>query len=94
MKVDVTAVQDAPTAANNTVTTNEDTAYTFSAANFNFTDVDGDSLSQLQITALESAGSLKYDNSDVTLNQVITKADIDAGLGAEALIGIDFTAAE
>ena len=34
--VDVTAVQDAPTAADKTVTTNEDTAYTFAAADFGF----------------------------------------------------------
>jgi hypothetical protein len=78
--VDVTAVQDAPTAANNTVTTNEDTTYTFTAANFNFADVDGDSLSHVQVTSLESAGSLQYNGSDVALNEVITKADIDAGL--------------
>ncbi len=36
MTVDVTAVNDAPTASGNTVTTNEDTSYTFTAADFNF----------------------------------------------------------
>ena len=34
MTVNVTAVNDAPTGTNNTVTTNEDTQYTFTAANF------------------------------------------------------------
>ncbi|WP_119344705.1 DUF4347 domain-containing protein, partial [Facilibium subflavum] len=80
MTVDVTAVNDAPTAANNTVTTSEDTAYTFSASDFNFADVDGDSLASVQITTLESVGSLQLNGSDVTLNQVISKTDIDAGL--------------
>jgi len=82
--VDVTAVHDAPTAANKTVTASEGTAYAFAALDFNFTDVDtGDALSKVKITSLESAGALAYNNSgtwqDVTLNQEITKADIDAG---------------
>ena len=38
MTVNVTAVNDAPTGANNTVTTLEDTAYTFAAADFGFSD--------------------------------------------------------
>ena len=38
MTIDVTAVNDAPTAANGTVTTNEDTDYTFSAAEFSYAD--------------------------------------------------------
>ena len=40
MTVNVDAVNDAPTAADNTVTTNEDTDHTFSASEFGFTDVD------------------------------------------------------
>ncbi|MBZ2169515.1 DUF4347 domain-containing protein, partial [Marinobacter sp. F4216] len=75
----VTNVNDAPTAANNTITTNEDTVYTFTAADFKFSDIDGDALASVQITSLESAGSLQLNGVDVTLNQVITKADIDAG---------------
>ncbi|MHC4853696.1 MAG: DUF2341 domain-containing protein, partial [Planctomycetota bacterium] len=75
--VDVTAVQDAPTAADNTITINEDTGYTFSAADFGFSDVDaGDSLTKIQITVLESAGTLKLSGADVTLNQEILVADI------------------
>ena len=38
MTVNVTAVNDAPAGANNTVTTLEDTAYTFTAADFGFSD--------------------------------------------------------
>jgi hypothetical protein len=78
--VDVTPVQDAPTAADKTVTTNEDTAYTFSAADFGFSDVDaGDVLTKIQITSLESNGTLKLNGVDVTLNQEIAKPDIDFG---------------
>lgn len=79
MTIDVTAIQDAPTAANNTVVTNEDSAYTFSLTDFNFNDVDGDSISQVQITSLESNGSLELSGVAVTLNQVISAANITAG---------------
>jgi VCBS repeat-containing protein len=77
--VTVSNTNDAPTAANNTVTTNEDTAYTFNAADFNFSDADGDTLASVQITTLESVGSLQLGGVDVTLNQVISRAAIDAG---------------
>ncbi|MXW69102.1 MAG: hypothetical protein F4Z61_03990, partial [Acidimicrobiia bacterium] len=69
----------APTGADRTVTTDEDTAYTFTAADFGFSDADpGDTLSGVKITALESAGALALDGTDVTADQVIAKADIDA----------------
>ena len=52
MTVNVTAVNDAPTAADNAVTTNEDTDHTFSASEFGFTDVDSDSLDHVTIETL------------------------------------------
>ncbi|WP_446830453.1 putative Ig domain-containing protein [Candidatus Foliamicus sp.] len=68
-----------PTASDNTVTTDEDTAYTFDAADFNFSDVDsGDTLSSVKITGLETAGALQLSGADVTQDQVITTANIDA----------------
>ncbi|MCP3934814.1 MAG: hypothetical protein GY708_05510, partial [Actinomycetia bacterium] len=79
VNVDITAENDLPTAANNTVVTNEDTAYTFTASDFSFSDIDGDTLASIEITSLESAGALQLSGVDVTLNQVISKADIDAG---------------
>ncbi|MCU7836243.1 MAG: DUF4214 domain-containing protein, partial [gamma proteobacterium symbiont of Taylorina sp.] len=81
MTVDVTAINDAPTAAIKTVTTDEDTDHTFTASDFNFSDVDsGDTLASVKITTLETVGSLKLNGVDVTLNQVITKTDIDNNL--------------
>ncbi|HEX7970727.1 MAG TPA: DUF4347 domain-containing protein, partial [Thiobacillus sp.] len=73
-------VNTAPIAASNTVTTAEDAAYTFAATDFNFSDVDGNALSSVKITTLETVGALKLNGTDVTLNQVISKANIDAGL--------------
>ena len=77
--ITVTGSNDAPTAVSNTVTTNEDVAYTFTAGDFNFSDIDGDTLAGVGITTLETAGSLQLNNVDVSLNQLISKADIDAG---------------
>ena len=57
-----------PTATDGTVTTSEDVPYTFTAADFNFSDPDGAALSQVQITTLESSGSLRLNGADVTLN--------------------------
>ena len=80
MTIDVTAVNDAPTAADNTVVTLEDTAYVFTVADFNFSDIDtGDTLQNVQITSLETAGALQLSGVDVVLNQIIAVADIVAG---------------
>ncbi|MEZ6035660.1 MAG: cadherin-like domain-containing protein [Planctomycetaceae bacterium] len=78
-QVAVTPVNDAPTGADHAITTDEDTAYTFTASDFGYGDVEGDAFTSIQITSLESAGTLKLSGADVTLNQVINKADIDAG---------------
>jgi hypothetical protein len=79
LTVDVTAVNDAPTAANGTLTTAEDTALTLTVANFNFSDVDtGAALSKVQISTLPSVGALKLNGEDVTQNQEILVADITA----------------
>jgi uncharacterized delta-60 repeat protein len=73
-------VNHEPTSANGTVAATEDTQYVFSAGNFSFSDVDtGDTLHKIQITQLESAGSLKLNGVDVALNQEIGIADITAG---------------
>ena len=84
---------NAPTASNSTVYINENNQVSsagdrtpsnitkiFATSDFNFSDSDGDSLSKIQITTLESAGALEYYNgsswTDVTSNQEITAADI------------------
>ena len=72
------AANNPPTASDNTVTTDEDTNYTFAASDFGFMDDDGDTLASVKIPTLENRGDLELDGTDVTLGQVITKADIDA----------------
>jgi VCBS repeat-containing protein len=83
LTITVTGINDVPTAADKTVTTNEDTAYVFSASDFGYTDADDhDALVSVKITGLEDAGALQYNNGsawvDVTANQVITATDIAA----------------
>ena len=71
---------DLPTGTNKTISVDEDATYTFLTTDFGFLDVDvGDSLAQVKITQLEANGSLTLSGADVTLNQVISTADITAG---------------
>ncbi len=82
--ITVVGVNDAPTASNNTITTNEDTNHVFSTSEFNFSDTDDSgSLNKIKITSLEDNGALQYYNGsswvDVTLNQEITALDISNG---------------
>ena len=78
--ITVTAVNDAPTSIGGEITATEDTRHVFTAGDFKFADVEAsNTLQKVQITSLESAGSLKLNGVDVTLNQVISVADINAG---------------
>ena len=77
VNVHIAAVNDAPTASDNTVTLNEDGSHTFTASEFGFNDIDsGDTLSSVKITQLPGAGSLTLNGTAVTANQVIAAADI------------------
>ena len=77
-----TAANAAPTASDGTVTATEDTDYTFTEANFNFTDTDvGDALSSVKIMSLPAAGTLQVDGTMIAstdLPKAVTKVDIDA----------------
>ena len=82
MTVDVSAVNDAPTASDRRVTTAEDTPYALKAADFGFADVDtDDALASVKITALPGTGkgTLTLDGTAVTANGSVTKAQLDAG---------------
>ncbi|MEM6331476.1 MAG: hypothetical protein AAF790_14690, partial [Planctomycetota bacterium] len=81
-------VNDAPSGADNTVTTDEDTDYVFAAADFGFSDPDGNALAAVVIAAPPTSGTLYLDtNSDgvvdggepVAAMQAVAVADITAG---------------
>ena len=69
---------DAPTAADNTVTTAEDTAYTFTANDFGFVDADGDTLASVRIVTLPVAGNgtLELSGTAVVADEVVPEASI------------------
>ncbi|EJM11042.1 type 1 secretion target domain containing protein, partial [Pseudomonas sp. GM21] len=82
--VNVVAVNDAPVAAPVNVTGTEDTPLILGWSTFDVRDVDSpDASLGVKITGLPADGKLQYLNgstwTDLTPNQTITKADIDAG---------------
>ncbi len=80
--VDVTPVNDAPAGTSGTVTTAEDTAYVFGAADFGFSDTHdspANALLAVKITTLPAAGTLTDNGVAVTAGQVVTIADITGG---------------
>ena len=80
--IDVTAVNDAPVGTNMTVTTLEDTIYTFTAADFGFTDPSDspvNALLNVKITTIPGAGALELSGVAVTAGQFVSVANITAG---------------
>ncbi|MEA3469891.1 MAG: tandem-95 repeat protein, partial [Thermodesulfobacteriota bacterium] len=79
--VDITVndVNHAPTASDQTLTTDEDTDIVLTLDSFGYSDTDNEPMAAVRITSLESNGQLKLDGSDVSIDQEISRADIDAG---------------
>ncbi|MCX7671544.1 MAG: Ig-like domain-containing protein, partial [Anaerolineae bacterium] len=84
MTIHVTPVNDAPTGANNTVVTLEDTAYVFAVADFGFADsndVPPNSFAAVRITALPApaSGTLTNNNVPVQAGDSISVASVLGG---------------
>ena len=84
--INVTAVQDAPTASNNTVSATVNMDYTFTAADFGFMDADSDTLAHITIISLPGTdkGELLFDetaiaSSDLHLVEEVTEIELDDG---------------
>ena len=78
VKIRVRAPNTVPTAADNTVSTNEDTAHIFQASDFGFQDDAIDTLAHVTITTLPSQGTLwleANDNDTQDSNEAVTAAD-------------------
>ncbi len=77
LSIDVTAVNDAPASADSTVSTNEDTPYPFSAADFAFDDPDTlDTLAGVTIVDPPTVGTLALDGAAVMAGQTVPAGDI------------------
>ena len=81
--IKITEINSAPSASNTSITLNEDNVYQLSTADFGvFSDIDCDTLDSIEITTLESAGSLEFDTSgkgdwkDVFTTQIIKESEI------------------
>ena len=74
-----TPANQAPSGADSTITTLEDTPHTFTTAEFGFSDTDGNALLAVTITTLPTAGALTLDGAAVTAGDAISAADIAAG---------------
>src|SRR5439155_284590 len=82
LTVNVTAVNDAPVGTPTTVTTFEDTPYTFARADFGFTDPHDSPSADFQavrITTLPGTGTLRDNGTAVTAGQFVSVGDLDAG---------------
>jgi VCBS repeat-containing protein len=80
--ITVTAVNDAPAGTDATVTTAEDTSYTFTTSDFGLTDPNdspANSLLAVKITTVPAAGALKDNGATVTAGQFVLLSDIVAG---------------
>ena len=75
--VTVTRTNSAPTASDGSVTTDEDTAHTFAAVEFNFVDSDGDdALASVTVVTLPAAGALELNGTAVMADQSVLVAGI------------------
>ena len=71
----------APTAADGTVTTDEDTAYAFDASDFGFADTDaGDGLASVRVVTLPGSGTLAVSGRAVSADQEVTASDLGGDL--------------
>jgi VCBS repeat-containing protein len=74
-----TAVNDAPSGGNITVSATEDTDYTFTLADFGFSDVEGNSFQRVWITTLPAQGTLKHLGAGFAAGNYVWTTDIDSG---------------
>jgi hypothetical protein len=79
MTLDVIPVNDPPAGIDKVLKTLEGVAYVFTATDFGFSDVDGNTFFEVKITTLPSHGTLTINGTAVTMGSVISKADIDLG---------------
>ena len=76
-RIAIDDVNEAPSGSDTVVTTPEDTAYSFSAADFGFVDPDaGSTLGSVRLDSLPSAGALRFSGAALAAGQVIAGAQL------------------
>ncbi|WP_094841649.1 retention module-containing protein [Bordetella genomosp. 11] len=81
VQVTINGTNDAPTASDNATTVNAGGSHTFTTAEFNFADSNGEhnTLQDVIITRTPDSGTLTLNGQAVTAGQVISASDIAAG---------------
>jgi len=77
--VNVNFANEAPSGSSKTLTTNEDTTYTFTVSDFGFSDIDGNTFNRVRITTVPTAGSLTLNGLAVSAATFVNVSDITAG---------------
>ncbi len=75
----IISVNDAPSGSDGVIETAENISHFFSAADFGFSDVDGDVLDSVLITSLSGSGEFLVNGIPVLAGQVVTAADMSVG---------------
>jgi len=79
--IDVAGVNDAPVSNDSTVTVDEDQLYTFSIAEFGFSDpIDQDAFAEVVVDSVQGNGTLLFNGVQVAGVVSVTAADISSGL--------------
>ncbi|BFM07277.1 hypothetical protein R50071_24810 [Halioxenophilus aromaticivorans] len=76
----IVPVNDAPQGIDGAINVTEDTPYTFTLADFGYTDFENDSLRQVWFDTLPASGTLLFNGSPFAAGNYVDAADIDAGL--------------
>ena len=82
ISVEVVEVNDAPTSADNKVSTSEDVAYTFQTGDFDYSDIEGSPFTRLKITSLPGSndGTLSLASTDISSTpQTVTATQLGSG---------------
>jgi hypothetical protein len=72
-----TTFETRPTGTDNTFSLPEDSTFTFSAADFGYSDADNNPLASVKITSLPIAGSLKLNNVAVQTGEIVPAATLN-----------------
>jgi hypothetical protein len=80
MNVIATGPNTAPSGSNGTVTATEDTTYTFTVADFGFSDAEGHALLRVWFDTLPAAGTLMWNGTPFAAGNFVDAGDIAAGL--------------
>ncbi len=70
----------APSGTDGTITATEDTTYTFTVADFGFSDADGDAPLRVYFDTLPATGTLRWNGATFPAGNFVTAADIASGL--------------